>query len=136
MGELTFQKQLFNTFREIEFGNFCAKMRPGAQNCRTPISCGKTCNLSSWFQSKLLHVCFNITNKDRSVQEISLNQVYNFKYFRMKSAFQTKPLPGELGTFTTVKTRFWPWLEPFSSESLWKNQGGPASPRSGTGVPR
>ena len=31
------------------------------------ISCGNTYNLKTWFQSKLLHVCFDITNKYRSV---------------------------------------------------------------------
>jgi hypothetical protein len=31
-------------------------------------SCGNTHNRSAWFQSKLLPVCFYLTNKDRSVQ--------------------------------------------------------------------
>ena len=30
----------------------------------------------TWFQSTLLHVYFNMTNKDRSAYQISLNQVY------------------------------------------------------------
>ena len=31
------------------------------------ISSANTHDLSTWFQSKVLHVCFNITSKDRSV---------------------------------------------------------------------
>ena len=38
-----------------------------ASSTRVRISCANTYSLSTWFESKLLHVYFNITNKDRSL---------------------------------------------------------------------
>ena len=32
----------------------------------------------------------------------------------------TVPLSSEYGTYNTVKARFWPWLEPFSVQNVWK----------------
>ena len=39
-------------------------------------------NLETWFQSKLLHVYFDITNKDRYVYYSSLHAFYELWLFR------------------------------------------------------
>ena len=41
------------------------------------ISSANTCRSYNWFQSKLLDVYFNITQKDLSMEQISLNYVYD-----------------------------------------------------------
>ena len=41
----------------------------------------KHLNFINLVSSKPLHVCFNITNEDRSVQQISLSQVYKSQVF-------------------------------------------------------
>ena len=50
-------------FRSAAAGSTESKAPP----VTSQISYANTYNLSTWFQSTLLHVCFNITNKDRSL---------------------------------------------------------------------
>ena len=76
-----------------------ADLSPAARERRT--WCGNTCDLYAWFQSKLLHLCFNITDQDRSVQ--SLNQVYKSQVFLYK-IYEMPPCCWETNQFS--------WLAP------------------------
>jgi hypothetical protein len=52
-------------------GEFDARLR--LRNWVGQVPSANTCNSPAWFQSRLLHVNFNVSNKDRYVQSISLN---------------------------------------------------------------
>jgi hypothetical protein len=61
VGELTFSNHLINTLCQMG-------LQEALEVVKGTMSYADTCTSYAWFQSKLLHVCFNITDKDRHVR--------------------------------------------------------------------